>query len=207
MAAILNVPLSSVSPSIEQKLTEQLDQISPCRVTILGSTGSIGTNTLDLISLHPEKFTIEALVAGSNVDLLAQQAQKYRARFAVVADPTRLSALRDRLEGTGISTAAGPEAVIEAVDRPTDFVMSAIVGAAGLVPTLHAVRRGVRIGLANKETLVCAGDLFLREVAMAGATLLPVDSEHNAIFQVLDVRHRLNLSRIILTASGGPFVI
>lgn len=178
---------------------------APIRLTVLGSTGSIGTSTLDLVIRNPQRFQVEALVAGSNVDLLAEQARRVGARAAIIADSGRLGALRQRLAGTGIDVAAGPEAVIEAADRPADFVMSAIVGAAGLAPTLRAVRRGARVGLANKETLVCAGALFMEEVAASGAVLLPVDSEHNAIFQVLQQQHRSSVSRLILTASGGPF--
>jgi len=184
---------------------EALGGATPSSVTVLGSTGSIGTSTLDLIERHPDRFSVEALVAGSNVDLLADQARRVGARAAIVADPGKLGALRQRLDGTGIEVAAGPDAVNEAAERPSDFVMSAIVGAAGLQPTLRAVRRGARVGLANKETLVCAGALFMDEVAASDATLLPVDSEHNAIFQVLQTEHRSSVSRIILTASGGPF--
>jgi 1-deoxy-D-xylulose-5-phosphate reductoisomerase len=174
-------------------------------VTILGSTGSVGCNTLDLIEREPEAFAVEALTANDSAQSLAQQAKRVRAKLAVVADESRYRELKDALSGSGIETAAGAQAVIEAAARPADWVMAAIVGAAGLTPTLAAVRRGAIVALANKETLVCAGPLMTAEVARHGATLLPVDSEHNAIFQVLDFDRLDAVDRIILTASGGPF--
>ncbi len=177
----------------------------PRRVTILGSTGSVGRNTVDLISRNREAFTVEALVAASNVDALAAQARDLGARWAVIADPKRYQELKEALAGTNIGVAAGPEAVDEAGDRPADWVMSAIVGAAGLPPTLAAIRRGSVVAFANKECLVCAGDLLMREVQRHGATLLPVDSEHSAIFQVFDFAQAAQIEKIILTASGGPF--
>ena len=175
------------------------------KITILGSTGSIGCNTLNLIQCNPEAYEVEALTANKNVDLLATQARETNARFAVIADDGLYPALKDALSGTSIEAGAGVSAVIEAASRPADWVMAAIVGAAGLEPTLTAVRRGVTIALANKECLVCAGDLMLSEIAASGATLLPVDSEHNAIFQVYDFDQQLAIEKIILTASGGPF--
>lgn len=177
----------------------------PRSVTVLGSTGSIGTNTLDLIARDPARYRVEALTANANVALLAEQARQFNARLAVVGDPARYGALKEALTGTGIEAAAGPEALKEAAARPADWVMAAIVGAAGLEPTLEAARRGATVALANKECLVCAGDLFMREVAAHGATLLPVDSEHNAIFQVFDFDQKARVDKIILTASGGPF--
>ena len=177
----------------------------PRKITILGSTGSIGCNTLDLIQRNPEAYEVEALTANKNVDLLATQARKTNARFAVIADESLYPALKEALSGTSIEAGAGASAVIEAASRPADWVMAAIVGAAGLEPTLTAVRRGIVIALANKECLVCAGDLMLSEIAASGATLLPVDSEHNAIFQVFDFDQRPAIEKIILTASGGPF--
>ena len=177
----------------------------PRSVTILGSTGSIGGNTIDLLQRHRDSFTVEALTANSNIELLAEQASQTGAKLAVTADASRYKDLKDALSGSNISVAAGPEAVEEAAGAPADFVMAGIVGAAGLGPTLAAVKRGAIVGLANKECLVCAGDLMLGEVARAGATLLPVDSEHNAIFQVFDFERDASVSRIILTASGGPF--
>ncbi|MFQ6017220.1 MAG: 1-deoxy-D-xylulose-5-phosphate reductoisomerase [Kiloniellaceae bacterium] len=178
---------------------------APRRVTILGSTGSVGCNTLDLIEREPQAFEIEALSANGSVTRLADQARRLGAKFAVVADQSRYAELKDALSGSGIEAAAGAQALIEAAERPADWVMAAIVGAAGLPPTLAAVRRGAVVALANKETLVCAGPLMTAEVARQGAKLLPVDSEHNAIFQVLDSTQLDTVDRIILTASGGPF--
>ncbi|MBB4285598.1 1-deoxy-D-xylulose-5-phosphate reductoisomerase [Roseospira goensis] len=177
----------------------------PRPVTILGSTGSIGTNTLDLIGRNPGAYRVEALTANGRVDTLAEQARRFSARLAVVADPDRYADLKAALAGTDTEVAAGPEALREAAARPADWVMAAIVGAAGLEPTLEAVHRGATVALANKECLVCAGELFMRAVATHGATLLPVDSEHNAIFQVFDFDQKARIDRIILTASGGPF--
>ena len=174
-------------------------------LTILGSTGSIGCNTIDLISRHPERYRVTALTAHRRVDLLAAQARQLRPQLAVIGEPARYGDLKEALAGSGIEVAAGPEALIEAALRPADWVMAGIVGAAGLAPTLAAARRGAIIALANKETLVCAGSLMTAEIARSGATLLPVDSEHNAIFQVFETDRRQSIERIILTASGGPF--
>jgi 1-deoxy-D-xylulose-5-phosphate reductoisomerase len=179
--------------------------VVPRRVTILGSTGSVGSNTIDLLDRQPAAFAVEALTAFGNATLLAEQARRLKPRLAVVADPGEYGALRAALSGTGIEVAAGTEAVIEAARRPADWVMAAIVGAAGLEPTLAAIQRGAIVALANKECLVCAGSLLMREVARCGATLLPVDSEHSAIFQVFDFNRIDAVERIILTASGGPF--
>jgi len=177
----------------------------PRSITVLGSTGSIGTNTLDLIARDPDRYQVEALTANGNVDLLAEQARQFHARLAVVGDPTRYAALKAALAGTDTEVAAGPEALKEAGARPADWTMAAIVGAAGLEPALEVVRRGGTLALANKECLVCAGDLFMAEIDRYGATLLPVDSEHNAIFQVFDFEQKSRVDKIILTASGGPF--
>ncbi len=174
-------------------------------VSILGSTGSVGSNTLDLIERNPQSFEVDALTANRSVELLARQARRVGAKLAVVADPECYKALKAELAGSGIETAAGPDAVIEAARRPVDRLIAAIVGAAGLEPTLAAVRQGSIVGLANKETLVCAGSLMTDEVAHHGARLLPVDSEHNAIFQVLEDDYHNKVERLILTASGGPF--
>ena len=174
-------------------------------VTILGSTGSIGRNTVDLIQARPDLYRVEALVANVNAEMLAEQAKTLQAKMAVVADDSQFGRLKELLAGTGIVAAAGQKAVVEAAECPADWVMSAIVGAAGLAPTLAAVRRGVTIGLANKETLVCAGQLVMAEVERCKATLLPVDSEHSAIFQVFDFDQKHMIDKIILTASGGPF--
>ena len=177
----------------------------PRRVTVLGSTGSVGCNTIDLIERNRGLYEVQALTANSNVALLAEQARRLRPRQAVIADDRNYGALKDALSGTGIEAAAGAAAVVEAAHRPADWVMAAIVGAAGLRPTLAAVRRGAIVALANKECLVSAGTLMIREVASAGATLLPVDSEHSAIFQLFDFERREAIEKIILTASGGPF--
>ena len=174
-------------------------------VSILGSTGSIGCNTVDLIARKPEAFRIEALTANGNVELLAEQAVTLRARVAVVADSSRYGDLKAALSGTGIEAAAGARAVVEAAERPADWVMAAIVGAAGLEPAVAAVRRGAILALANKECLVSAGDLMMAEIRHHGATVIPVDSEHSAIFQVFDFDQPHKVERIILTASGGPF--
>jgi len=174
-------------------------------VTILGSTGSVGTNTVELVEREPGKFRVEALVANRNVEKLADQAKRLKAKLAVVSDASAYQALKEALFGTGIEAAAGSQAVVEAAERPAEWVMAAIVGAAGLHPTLAAVKRGATIGLANKETLVCAGALVMKAVAEHKATLVPVDSEHSAIFQVFDFDQKDQIDKIILTASGGPF--
>ena len=178
---------------------------APRTVTILGSTGSIGCSTIDLIRRQPDRYEAVALTANTNAGLLAEQARLLGARFAVIADPSRYRALADALGGTGIECAAGAEALVEAACRKSDWVMAGIVGAAGLAPTLAAVSRGAIVGLANKECLVCAGSLFMREVEASRATLLPVDSEHNAIYQVFASDAPDSIEKIILTASGGPF--
>ncbi len=177
----------------------------PLTVTVLGSTGSIGMNTLDLLMRDPASYRVEALVAGRNVERLIEQAKTLKPKLAVMADPEFYGALKEGLAGTGIEVAAGDEAVTEAGSRPAKWVMAAIVGAAGLKPTLKAIERGAVIGLANKETLVSAGDVVTRAVKASGATILPVDSEHSAIFQVLDFSQLDKVEKIILTASGGPF--
>ena len=179
---------------------------SPRRVTVLGSTGSVGRNTLDLLQRNPDNYEIVALTAHNNVDRLADQARQLKPRLAVIGNPAHHGALKEALAGTGIETAAGEAALVEAAQRPVDWVMAAIVGAAGLAATLAAVRQGAIVALANKESLVCAGSLMMSEVRSHGATLLPVDSEHNAIFQVFDFERREAIERIIITASGGPFL-
>ena len=178
---------------------------APRRVTILGSTGSIGCNTIDLILRNPGAYAVEALTGNQRVDLLAEQALELQPQIAVIADDAQYPALKAALAGSGIEAAAGREALKEAADRPVDWVMAGIVGAAGLEPTLRAIRQGAIVALANKECLVCAGELVLNEVAASGATLLPVDSEHNAIYQVFDFDRAEAVDRLILTASGGPF--
>ena len=177
----------------------------PRWVTILGSTGSVGSNTIDVVERYPDDYRVDALTAHSNVDKLIAQALRLKPRFVAIGDETLYGRLKDGLAGSGIAIAGGRAAVIEAAARPSDWVMSAIVGAAGLEPTLAAVRRGAMIGLANKETLVCAGALMMRELTEHGAVMLPVDSEHSAIFQVFDFDKLEAIEKIILTASGGPF--
>lgn len=178
---------------------------APRRITILGSTGSIGTNTIDLIERDPASYRVEALTAYRSVELLAEQARKFDARFVAIADPDKYADLKSAMSGTDAEIAAGPDAIVEAAARDADWVMAGIVGAAGLEPTLEAARQGAVVAFANKECLVCAGDLMLEEIAQSGATLLPVDSEHNAIFQVFEFDRRATVEKIILTASGGPF--
>jgi 1-deoxy-D-xylulose-5-phosphate reductoisomerase len=178
---------------------------APRRITILGSTGSVGCSTIDLVERQPGAFEIEALTAHSNVKKLVEQALKLRPQLAVVADPGKYEELKLALSGTNIAVAAGPEALVEAAQRPAEWVMSAIVGAAGLKATLAAVSRGACVALANKESLVCAGDLMTQAVKRHNATLLPVDSEHNAIFQCFETDRRSSIEKLILTASGGPF--
>ena len=174
-------------------------------VTVLGSTGSIGVSTLDLFAKSGAPVDIYALTAGRNVARLAEQALTWRPRLAVIQDETLLAELRERLAGSGIEAAAGDAAVRDAADMGAQWVMSAIVGAAGLAPTMAAARRGSIIALANKESLVCCGPALLEVAREAGGGVIPVDSEHSAIFQVLqpDCLHRV--ARLILTASGGPF--
>jgi 1-deoxy-D-xylulose-5-phosphate reductoisomerase len=174
-------------------------------VTILGATGSIGTSTLDLIERNPDLFRVEALTANCDVAKLAAAAIRTRAALAVVADETCLEDLRDALSGTGIAAAGGGEALIEAAGRGADWTMGAIVGCAGLKPTMAAIEGGGTVVLANKEPLVAAGDVILAAAKASGATLLPADSEHNAIFQCFDFARPERVRRIILTASGGPF--
>jgi 1-deoxy-D-xylulose-5-phosphate reductoisomerase len=178
---------------------------SPRRVTVLGSTGSVGCSTIDLIKRAPGDFAVEALTAGRNVALLAEQAVAVGAERAVIADRALYGELKDRLAGKGIAVAAGDEAVIAAAQGTAELVMAAIVGTAGLPATLAAVRRGAMVAFANKECLVSAGPVMMAEIARCKATLLPVDSEHNAIFQVFDQAARDAIERLILTASGGPF--
>ncbi|WP_120496074.1 1-deoxy-D-xylulose-5-phosphate reductoisomerase [Kiloniella sp. EL199] len=171
----------------------------------MGSTGSVGSSTIDLLKRSPELFDVQALTANRNVDLLAQQAVELGAKMAVVADEKAYKDLKSALSGRNIEVAAGENALLEAAARPSDQVMAAIVGFAGLAPTLTAIQRGATVLLANKEALVCAGDLMVEEVRKNNATLLPVDSEHSAIFQVFDFEHKSGVDHITLTASGGPF--
>ena len=175
------------------------------RLTLLGATGSIGDSTLDLILREPERFPVEAVTAHRNVAALADVARRVHARIAVIADPSRRADLEAALQGTGIEVAAGRDAVSEAAARPVDLVIAGIVGAAGLGPTMAAVRAGNDIALANKECLVCAGGLFTAAAARERCTILPLDSEHNAIFQVFENDQIRGIEKVTLTASGGPF--
>ncbi|MBE9638017.1 1-deoxy-D-xylulose-5-phosphate reductoisomerase [Salipiger mangrovisoli] len=175
------------------------------RISIFGATGSIGQSTLDLISRDPESYHVVALTGGKNVAQLAKDARKFGADLAVTAEPALLPELRARLAGSAVEAAAGPEAIIEAAGRPADWVMSAIVGAAGLAPGLRALEKGATLALANKESMVCAGPLVLRTAQAHGGRVLPVDSEHSAVFQALIGEDMSRVERVIITASGGAF--
>jgi 1-deoxy-D-xylulose-5-phosphate reductoisomerase len=174
-------------------------------VTLLGATGSIGASTVDLLRRDRGRYRIEAVTAHRNASDLAKLARELHARFAAVADPQAYAELKEGLAGSGIEAGAGEGGLLEAAQRPADWVMAAISGSTGLRPTLAAAERGATIALANKECLVCAGALFMRRAAAAGATILPVDSEHNAVFQALSAGRREDVRRVVLTASGGPF--
>ncbi|RZW09928.1 MAG: 1-deoxy-D-xylulose-5-phosphate reductoisomerase [Rhodobacteraceae bacterium] len=175
------------------------------RVTIFGSTGSIGCNTVDLIQRAPEEYEVVALTGGRNVRTLAEQAVALGAALAVTAFEDSHDDLKDALAGTGIEMAAGEAALVEAAARPADWVMSAIVGAAGLPPGLAALEQGATLALANKESLVTAGPLLMETARRHGATILPVDSEHSAVFQALVGEDPAAVERVIITASGGAF--
>ncbi len=178
---------------------------SPRTISILGATGSIGCNTIDLIRRQPECYLVEALTAQDNVDKLIAQAKELCPRLAVIGNEAHYATLKEALTGSGTEVAAGEAGLIEAAARPADWLMAAIVGVAGLKPTLTAIERGATVALANKEALVSAGNLVMAACKRANATLLPVDSEHNAIFQVLDTSRPEQIDKITLTASGGPF--
>lgn len=175
------------------------------KVSIFGATGSIGQNTIDLIMRDPASYDVVALSGGANIQKLAEDAKNLNADLAVTAYPDRLQDLRDALNGSGIESAAGSNAIDEAATRPADWVMSAIVGAAGLAPGIAALKQGTTLALANKETLVCAGALVLETARESGARLLPVDSEHSAVFQALVGEDLQSVERVIITASGGAF--
>jgi 1-deoxy-D-xylulose-5-phosphate reductoisomerase len=177
----------------------------PRRISILGATGSIGSSTLAVIAEHPREFEVVAVTANDNAARLAEIARSVGARLAVIASSSAYGELKAALEGSNVEAAAGPAAVEAAAGQPVDIVVAAIVGAAGLAPTLAAVKAGSHVALANKECLVCAGDLFMSAARNSGNQILPVDSEHNAIFQALDGQPHEEVERIILTASGGPF--
>ena len=177
----------------------------PRRITVLGATGSIGRSTLALVAEAPGNYRVEAVTGYDRADTLAAIARACGARLAVIGNPACYGALKEHLHGSGIEVAAGEAALDEAALRPAEWVMAGIVGAAGLRPTLAAVRRGAMVALATKECLVCAGSLFMGEVRRHRAELLPVDSEHNAIWQSLGANDKADVRRLILTASGGPF--
>ena len=174
-------------------------------ITILGSTGSIGESSVKLLKLHQDKFQVAALTANSNVAKLAAQAKELNAKLAVIADEALYNELKSALAGTNIAVAAGRQAVIEAAEIESDIVIAAIVGSAGLPPTMAAIKKGKIIALANKECLVCAGDIVMAEAKKHSAKIIPVDSEHSAIFQIIDLQRPETIEKIILTASGGPF--
>ncbi|MGQ3672725.1 1-deoxy-D-xylulose-5-phosphate reductoisomerase [Xanthobacter sp. TB0136] len=175
------------------------------RLTVLGATGSIGRSVAKVLMAHPGRFQVEALAGGRDVAALAQMARTLQARFAAIADPDAGPELASALAGTGIASGAGPSAVLEAAARETDMVVSAIVGVAGLAPSVAALGAGRRMALANKECLVAAGRFFMDEAGRKGTELLPMDSEHNAIFQALSAAPASAVERMTLTASGGPF--
>jgi 1-deoxy-D-xylulose-5-phosphate reductoisomerase len=192
----------SVVPFGQAVSGSRADELS---ITLLGATGSIGSSTLDLVHKNRDRFRVEAVTAQRSAAALAQLARDVGARLAVVGDHGCYGELKDALANSGVEAAAGEDAVVDAARRPAQWVMAAITGAAGLRPTMTALERGATIALANKECLVCAGALFMRRAEETGAMVLPVDSEHNAIFQALSAGRRAEVSRIILTASGGPF--
>ncbi|AKS45940.1 1-deoxy-D-xylulose 5-phosphate reductoisomerase [Octadecabacter temperatus] len=175
------------------------------RVSILGATGSIGQSTIDLIARIPDEYDVVALTGSQNIPQLIKDAIALHAEIAVTSDPSKLDELRDGLAGSGVEAAAGDIALIEAAARPADWVMSAIVGAAGLAPGLEALKQGTTLALANKESLVTAGPLLMSEAKRLGATVLPVDSEHSAVFQALIGEDISAVERIVITASGGAF--
>lgn len=194
----MNIELPHVRASVASEPVERT-------VAVLGATGSIGASTIDLLKRNPERFRVEALCANRNVESLARSARELRARFAAVADVDAYRELKAALSGSGIEVGAGEEAIIEAAARPADLVVAAISGAAGLRSAMAAIDRGATIALANKECLVCAGDVFMQRAAAKSAAILPVDSEHNALFQAMSGGRREDVRRVILTASGGPF--
>jgi len=192
--SVPGVVVSKVEPAVDVR-----------SITILGATGSIGASTVDLIKREPARYRVESISARRNAIALGKIAREVGARHAVVSDPAAYADLKNALSGSRIEAAAGEEALIESALRPADWVMASISGSVGLKPTMAAIERGATVALANKECLVCAGGLFMRRAASTGATVLPVDSEHNAVFQALGSGHRADVRRAILTASGGPF--
>ena len=183
---------------------QSANPIAERSLTLLGATGSVGASTIDLIKRERGRYRVEAITANSNAAQLATLARELGARFAAVRDPQAYAELKEALSGSGVEVGAGERALTEAAQRPSDWVLGAITGTAGLKSTLAAAERGAIVALANKESLVCAGRLFMRRAAAAGATVLPVDSEHNALFQAMSGSRRQDVRRVILTASGGP---
>ena len=174
-------------------------------ISILGSTGSVGRATVDLIKRMPQTYSVDSLTANKNWQLLAEQAKILKPRYVAISTQQYYQPLKNALNGEDILIGAGEKAIIDAGDREVDLLMAAIVGIAGLLPTISAIRRGTTVALANKECLVSSGEIFIREASDAQAKLIPVDSEHNAIFQVFETHNKAKLDRLILTASGGPF--
>lgn len=179
---------------------------NPKRIAILGSTGSIGTQTLDIISRDPKRYTVSTLIAGRRIDRLIEQCRRFKPRRAIIADDTLYSRLADALAPLGIEVMAGEQAIIDAMSADdTDIVITATVGYSGLLPTIRAIKSGKEIGLANKETLVVAGELVTRMLALSSSRIYPVDSEHSAIYQCLAGEDPRTVDKLIITASGGPF--
>ncbi|MBT3922263.1 MAG: 1-deoxy-D-xylulose-5-phosphate reductoisomerase [Nitrospina sp.] len=176
------------------------------KISLLGSTGSIGVNTLDVVERNPDKFQVCALSAGSNVELFAQQIRKFKPALVALFDSTKLDALKERVGDLDVEILSGPEGGVSVATMPeADLVVSGVVGSAGLLPALGALRAGKNLALANKETLVIAGELVLKEAERNNAQIIPIDSEHSAIFQALNGEKPERIKKIILTASGGPF--
>ena len=189
---------------VSNKLFSAGDQLMKT-ISILGSTGSVGRATVDLIKRMPQTYSVDSLTANKNWQLLAEQAKILKPRYVAISKQQYYQPLKNALNGEDIFIGAGEKAIIEAGDREVDLLMAAIVGIAGLLPTISAIRRGTTVALANKECLVSSGEIFIREASDAQAKLIPVDSEHNAIFQVFETHNKAKLDRLILTASGGPF--
>ena len=176
------------------------------KISLLGSTGSIGTNVLDVIERNPEKFQILGMSAGSNVDLFAKQIRKFKPRVVALFDTKKIPTLKERIADLDIEILSGEEGTIAVATLPeADVVVSGVMGSAGLLPAIHALKSGKNLALANKETLVIAGELVLREAKKTNSQIIPIDSEHSAIFQVLNGEKKERIKKIILTASGGPF--
>ena len=174
-------------------------------ISILGSTGSVGCATVDLIKEMRDEFVVDSLTANQNWQLLAEQAKIFKPRYVAVSKHEYYQPLKSALAGQNIQVASGEKAIIEAGEREVDLLMAAIVGSAGLLPTVAAIKKGTTVALANKECLVSSGEILIKELNKSKAKLLPVDSEHNAIFQVFETHNKSHLDRLILTASGGPF--